>query len=206
MNGRVRAAASIIGMQDAVIKSLGEAPQTACFRPLAPVFVQGVSRIAVALSKRLASIGVSVSETSPETRIATVMVIATRETAGPEFPPMNSTGIIPPPSETVIGNYREPDFRASISAVLHYVFAQLNPAVRIFSSITTASSDDKPHGQGQSIANKVVETNSQIQSAGRRAENRRHAKREKKSWRVHCAKEETSPPEQSPATKKTARR
>ena len=52
--------------------------------------------------KRLQSIGVRVTETTPEMRIAAVIVIANSRNKRPKMPPINKTGMKTAASESVI--------------------------------------------------------------------------------------------------------
>ena len=115
---------------------------------------RALSRIDAALSSRLASIGVRVSDTSPETRIATLIVIANSRNNRPRIPPMNSTGIKTATSETVIETMvkpisREPRKAASITP------SPISMRRTMFSSITTASSTTKPTDSVRAIKDRL---------------------------------------------------
>ena len=58
--------------------------------------------------KRLHSIGVSVSDTRPDTRMAAVMVTANSCSRRPRMPPMNSTGMNTATSDSVIDRIVKP--------------------------------------------------------------------------------------------------
>ena len=60
------------------------------------------------MRNRLHSIGVSVSETNPETRIATLIVTANSLNNRPSRPPMNSTGMNTATSDNVIDRIVKP--------------------------------------------------------------------------------------------------
>ena len=60
------------------------------------------------LRKRLHSIGVSVTETTPEMRIATQIVTENSRNSRPSTPPMNSTGMNTAASDSVIETIVKP--------------------------------------------------------------------------------------------------
>ena len=99
--------------------------------------------MADALSRREASIGVSVNDTTPETRIATLMVIANSRNSRPRIPPMNSTGIKTATSDTVMVTIVNPISREPCSAA-SITFSPSSIRRTMFSSITTASSTTNP--------------------------------------------------------------
>ena len=65
---------------------------------------------------RAQSMGVSVSDTKPETRMATEIVTANSRKMRPTTPPMNSTGIKTATSEKVIERMVKPISRAPCKA------------------------------------------------------------------------------------------
>ena len=95
------------------------------------------------LRSRLQSIGVSVSETKPETRIATLIVTANSWKRRPSSPPMKRTGMKTATSEIVIERIVKPiSFEPRREAT-----AALSPfSIRrtMFSSWTIASSTTNP--------------------------------------------------------------
>jgi hypothetical protein len=60
------------------------------------------STVPCALSRRLQSIGVSVSDTNPDTSTATMMVIANSRNSRPMMPPMNISGMNTEASDSVM--------------------------------------------------------------------------------------------------------
>ena len=103
----------------------------------------GCARRAGGRRNRLHSIGVSVSDTTPETRTATPMMTANSWSSRPTTPPMNSTGMNTAASETVIDRMVKPISREPLSAAS----MRLSPASMwrtMFSSMTIASSTTKP--------------------------------------------------------------
>ena len=78
--------------------------------------------------KRLHSMGVRVSETKPEIRIATLMVTANSWNSRPMMPPMNSTGMNTAASDSVIERMVKPISRAPSRAACSRVFAHLHVA------------------------------------------------------------------------------
>ena len=87
--------------------------------------------------------GVSVSDTKPETRMATEMVTANSRKTRPTTPPMNSTGMKTATSDRVIEMIVKPISRAPFSAASKG-FMPSSMWRTIFSSITMASSTTKP--------------------------------------------------------------
>ena len=94
-------------------------------------------------STRAHSIGVSVSETKPDTMIATAIVTANSRNTRPTMPPISSTGMNTAISETVIEMMVKPISRAPFSAASN---GRMPPSMwrTMFSSITIASSTTKP--------------------------------------------------------------
>ena len=106
------------------------------------------------LRKRLQSIGVRVSETKPDTRIATVMITANSCSSRPMMPPMNSTGMKTAASERVIDTIVKPISLAPISAASR----RLLPSSMwrtMFSSMTIASSTTKPTQSVSAISERL---------------------------------------------------
>ena len=93
--------------------------------------------------KRLASIGVSVTETMPEIRIAVVIVTANSRNRRPRIPLMNRIGMNTAASDIVIDRMVKPTSLEPLSAAS----SGASPASTwrtMFSSITIASSTTKP--------------------------------------------------------------
>ena len=110
--------------------------------------------MAEAFKSLLASIGVSVSDTRPETRIATLIVTANSRNKRPRIPPMKSTGMNTATSEIVIDRIVKPISREPFSA------ASLTPSPNsirrtMFSNITTASSTTNPTDSVRAINDKL---------------------------------------------------
>ena len=93
--------------------------------------------------KRLHAIGVSVSDTKPDTSTATPMVTANSCSRRPTTPPMNSTGMKTAASESVIDMMVKPISRAPVRAASMRGMPS-SMWRTMFSSITTASSTTKP--------------------------------------------------------------
>ena len=95
------------------------------------------------MRNRLQSMGVSVSETKPDTRIAALMVTANSWNSRPSSPPISSTGMNTATSDSVIERMvkpisREPSSAASIADFPCSMWRWM------FSSITMASSTTNP--------------------------------------------------------------
>ncbi len=92
---------------------------------------------------RAHSIGVSVSETKPDTMIATATVTANSRNTRPTMPPISSTGMNTAMSENVIEMMVKPISRAPLRAASN---GRIPPSTwrTMFSSITIASSTTKP--------------------------------------------------------------
>ena len=96
-----------------------------------------------AFSTRAHSIGVSVSETKPETMIATAIVTANSRNTRPTMPPISSTGMNTAISEKVIEMMVKPTSRAPFRAASN---GRMPCSMwrTMFSSMTMASSTTKP--------------------------------------------------------------
>jgi hypothetical protein len=92
---------------------------------------------------RAHNIGVSVSDTKPETRMATVMTTANSRKTRPTTPPMNSTGMKTATSEKVIDRMVKPISREPFIAASNG-FSPSSICRTMFSSMTMASSTTKP--------------------------------------------------------------
>src|SRR5262249_6439159 len=92
---------------------------------------------------RAHNIGVSVSDTNPETTIATAIDTANSRNTRPTIPPINSTGMNTAISEKVIDTIVNPISREPFKAASN---GRMPPSMwrTIFSSITIASSTTKP--------------------------------------------------------------
>ena len=92
---------------------------------------------------RAHSIGVSVSDTKPETTIATAIDTANSRNTRPTIPPINKTGMNTAISEKVIDTMVKPISREPFSAASN---GRIPPSMwrTMFSSITMASSTTKP--------------------------------------------------------------
>src|ERR1035441_1743979 len=87
--------------------------------------------------------GVRVSETKPEIRIATTMVTENSCSRRPTMPPMNSTGMNTATSEKVMERIVKPISRAAFTAAVRRG-SPISMWRTIFSSMTMASSTTKP--------------------------------------------------------------
>ncbi len=87
--------------------------------------------------------GVKVIDTTPEIKIATVMVTANSRNSRPRMPPMNRIGMNTAASETVIETIVNPISFDPISAA-SYGGTPFSICRTIFSSITIASSTTNP--------------------------------------------------------------
>ncbi len=94
-------------------------------------------------STRAHSIGVRVSETKPDTMIATEMDTANSRNTRPTMPPISSTGMNTAISENVMEIMVKPISRAPLSAASN---GRMPPSMcrTMFSSMTMASSTTKP--------------------------------------------------------------
>ena len=100
------------------------------------------------------SIGVSVSETKPETRIATAMVTANSRKSRPTIPPMKRSGMNTAVSESVIEMIVKPISAAPSSAACIGDFP-ISMCRTMFSSITMASSTTKPTARVSAISDRL---------------------------------------------------
>ena len=82
--------------------------------------------------KRLHNMGVRLSDTKPEIRIATMMVTANSWNRRPRMPLMNSTGMNTAASERVIERIVKPISRDALEGSLHAAFAHLHVAHDVF--------------------------------------------------------------------------
>ena len=89
------------------------------------------------------SIGVSVSDTKPDTRIATMIVTANSRKSRPIIPAMNTSGMNTAASDSVIDMIVKPTSADPSSAARSAVFP-ISRWRTMFSSITIASSTTKP--------------------------------------------------------------
>ena len=103
---------------------------------------------------RLHSIGVRLSETNPETRMATLIVTANSRNSRPSMPPKNSTGINTATRDTVIDTIVKPISREPFNAAS---IAPSPSSMRrtMFSSITTASSTTNPTDNVKAINDRL---------------------------------------------------
>src|SRR6516165_2462332 len=95
------------------------------------------------LSTRAHNIGVSVSETKPESRMVTVMVTANSRNTRPTMPPINSNGMKTAINDKVIEMMVKPTSREPLSAASS---GGMLPSMwrTMFSSMTIASSTTNP--------------------------------------------------------------
>ena len=107
-----------------------------------------------ALSSRLHSIGVSVNATRPDTRIATLIVIANSRKSRPMIPPMNISGMNTAESESIIDNTVKPTSSAPSSDAWRGDFP-ISRCRTMFSSITIASSTTNPTANVNAINDKL---------------------------------------------------
>ena len=98
--------------------------------------------------------GVRVSETKPEIRIAVPMVTANSWNSLPRMPPMNSTGMNTAASERVIETMVKPISRAPSSAASRRGLP-ISMWRTMFSSITMASSTTKPTESVSAISERL---------------------------------------------------
>ncbi len=104
--------------------------------------------------KRLHSIGVSVSDTNPDTKIADMMVTANSCSNLPSTPPMNSTGMNTAASDSVIDKIVNPISFDPFSAASSTP-SPFSRCRTMFSSITMASSTTKPTDSVSAIIEKL---------------------------------------------------
>ena len=98
--------------------------------------------------------GVSVTETSPEIRIATQMVTENSRNSRPRMPPMNSTGMNTAASDSVIETMVKPISFEPVNAA-YSGFSPISMWRKIFSSITMASSTTKPMERIRAIIDRL---------------------------------------------------
>jgi len=106
------------------------------------------------LRKRLHSIGVKVSETTPETRIAAPMVTANSWNSRPTIPPMNRTGMKTAASDSVMERIVNPTSRDPVKAACSggVPFSMWRT---MFSSMTMASSTTNPTDSVRAIIERL---------------------------------------------------
>ena len=100
------------------------------------------------------SIGVSVSDTNPETRIAAAIVTANSWNRRPTMPLMNSSGMKTAVSEIVIDRIVKPISFDPSSAACSGGFP-ISMWRTMFSSITIASSTTKPTASVSAISDRL---------------------------------------------------
>ena len=98
--------------------------------------------------------GVSVSDTNPETRIATAIVTANSRNSRPRIPPMKSSGMKTAASEIVIDTTVKPISRDPSSDACSGVFP-ISRWRTMFSSTTMASSTTKPTARVSAISDRL---------------------------------------------------
>ena len=99
--------------------------------------------------------GVKVSETNPDIRMATMMVTENSCNSRPTMPPKNSTGMKTAMSDKVIETIVKPiSFDASIAA--SYRPLPISMYRTMFSSMTMASSTTKPTQSVSAIRDSVL--------------------------------------------------
>ena len=98
--------------------------------------------------------GVSEIETTPETKIATMMVTANSCNRRPMMPPMNSTGMNTVASDSVIERMVKPTSREPSSAACQ-ASLPISMWRTMFSSITMASSTTKPTDKVSAISDRL---------------------------------------------------
>jgi hypothetical protein len=103
---------------------------------------------------RLHSIGVRLSDTAPETRIATPIVTANSFSSRPTIPPMKRTGMNTATSESVIETIVKPISRAPRRAACR-TLSPISMWRTMFSSITIASSTTKPTQSVSAISDRL---------------------------------------------------
>ncbi len=106
------------------------------------------------MRKRLHSIGVSVTDTTPEIRIATQMVTENSRNSRPSTPPMNSTGMKTAASDSVIDTIVNPISRDPTSEAWSGS-SPISTCRKMFSSMTIASSTTKPTDRMSAIMERL---------------------------------------------------
>ena len=105
--------------------------------------------------KREQSIGASVSDTSAETAIAAVTVIANSRNSRPMMPPMSKSGMNTAISEQLIDSTVKPISRAPLSAASNGA-SPSSMKREMFSTITIASSTTKPVEMVSAISDRLL--------------------------------------------------
>ena len=103
---------------------------------------------------RLDNIGVSVSETTPDMRIATAITTANSWNNRPMIPPKNKIGINTATSEIVIDRMVKPTSRDPSNAARSGGFP-ISMCLTMFSSITIASSTTNPTASVNAISDRL---------------------------------------------------
>ena len=118
--------------------------------------------------------GVRLSETKPEIRIATLMVTANSWNSRPMMPPMNSTGMNTAASESVIERIVKPISRAPSKRRLHARLAHLHVADDVLQHHDGVVHHEA-HRERQRHQREVVERVAQQVHGGERADDRHAA-------------------------------
>ena len=108
------------------------------------------------LRNRLHSIGVSVSDTHPDTRIATAIVTPNSWNSIPINPPMNMIGMNTAESDVVMVTMVEPDLGRPFERRLEARLSHLHVADDVLEH-HDGIIDDEAHGQGQRHEREVVD-------------------------------------------------
>ena len=120
---------------------------------------------------RLHSIGVSVIDTTPEMRIAAVIVTANSRNSRPRMPPMNRIGMNTAASDVVIVRIVKPISFEPLSAAVEPVFAVLDVAHDVLEHHDRVVHDEADR-EDQRHHRQVVEAEVQHLHHGERAEDR----------------------------------
>ena len=142
-----------------------------------------------ALRNRLQSIGVSDSETKPETRIATPIVTANSRKSRPMMPPMKRTGMNTAASEIVIDRIVKPISFDPLSAASKTPLAALDVPDDVLEHDDRVV-DDEPDRERQRHQREVVEAVAEHVHHGERADDRERQREARDHRRREVAQEE----------------
>ena len=134
--------APVVDLQHAVEKTLRGAQSRPCFR------------LRMHVHERLHSIGVRVSDTKPETSIATLIVTANSCSNRPRMPLMNSTGMNTAASDSVMEMIVKPISREPSQRRLQWLLAHLHVPRRC-SPASRSHRPPRTHRQVSAISDKL---------------------------------------------------
>ena len=142
-----------------------------------------------ACRKRLQSIGVSVTDTTPEIRIATQIVTENSRNSRPSTPPMNSTGMNTAASDSVIETIVKPISRDPTSDAVQRIFAHLDVPVDVLEHDDRVVHDEADR-EDERHHRQVVEAVAQQVHHRERADDRERQRQARDDRRPHVPQED----------------